>query len=394
MLSARLAIRGVFFLHSLAFAGFLVRLPEVKAELGLTDADMGLCLLGAPVGMLVMLPFVGGIVTRFGSAVVTRIGIIAFAASLILLTLAEGRSSLTMALAIVGAIAALVDVAMNASAHHVEERGGGALMSSCHGSWSLGATVGALGGSLIIRLGLSWQEHQWVSLVAVILCSLPLGGYLPKRAEEKRHADAAEEKQPVFALPRRGLIGLAFMVLFGMVLEGAVADWGAIFLRDELLAPPAYAAWGLASFGAWMAATRFAGDYLAGRLSAPFTIRASGIIAGLGFVIVLLTSSPVVALVGFALVGAGVAVVVPTGFRAAALRPFGTPAANIAAVASISYIGFLVGPPLVGFISHYVGLRGALWVMFVFACALFLLGGQARSMRRPEAEAALQPAGE
>jgi MFS family permease len=394
MLSARLAIRGVFFLHSLAFAGFLVRLPEVKAELGLTDADMGLCLLGAPVGMLVMLPFVGGIVTRFGSALVTRIGLVAFAASLILLTLAEGRSSLTLALAVVGAIAALVDVAMNASAHHVEEQGGGALMSSCHGSWSLGATAGALGGSLIIRFGLSWQEHQWISLVAVILCSLPLGGLLPKRADEKRHAEAAEEKQPVFALPRRGLIGLAFMVLFGMVLEGAVADWGAIFLRDELLALPAYAAWGLASFGIWMAATRFAGDYLAGRFSAPFTIRASGIIAGMGFATVLLTDSPVVALIGFALVGAGVAVVVPTGFRSAAQRPFGTPAANIAAVASISYIGFLVGPPLVGFISHYVGLRGALWVMFVFACVLFLLGGQARSMRRSEAGDALQPAAE
>jgi fucose permease len=190
-------------------------------------------------------------------------------------------------------------------------------------------------------------------------------------------ADAQESAGPAFALPDRALAALGVVAFCALVSEGAMADWSAVYLQDVIDSGPGLAAAGYAVFSLAMAVGRLTGDRFIELLGAVTMLRLGGALAASGLALALLVDSTALALVGFALVGAGLATLFPITLSAAANAPGMAPGAGIAAMSSTGYFGFLIGPPLIGFVAELVGLRGALVFVVALGVAIFLLAGNA-----------------
>jgi fucose permease len=279
-----------------------------------------------------------------------------------------------LALFIFGIGFGLLDVSMNVQAVAVEERYGRPIMSTFHGVFSIGGLLGAASAGLIAGAGVAPVPH----LLAVALMLLILVTVANRPLLDVRSAD---DGVPVFAVPPRALLGLgvlSFCVLFG---EGAVADWSAVYLENVLGATPAIAATGYAASSLAMAAMRFAGDALTVQFGAERLVRVGGLVAGLGMTGGLLIGTVPAAVIGFACVGAGLAVAFPIALGAGGRTPGLASGTAIGAVATAGYTGLLVGPPLIGFVSDQAGLRVGLALLAVLCFVTALLAGTVRPPR-------------
>jgi hypothetical protein len=253
-----------------------------------------------------------------------------------------------------------MDVAMNAQGVAVEQRYGRPIMSSFHGLFSLGGLTGAGIGGLVLAAGIEPVVH--VLGMAIILGSLgaaALRGLLPASVD-------IVEGGPVFAWPRGPIAGLCILAFFSMVGEGAMADWSAVYLRNSLATGPGLAAAGFAAFSMMMAAGRLTGDRLVGYFGPVRLVRLSAGLAAAGLGLAMLIGQPAAAIIGFGCVGLGLANVIPILFSAAGRMPGLSAGAGIAAVATTGYLGFLAGPPLIGFAAELLTLAGALGIVAVF----------------------------
>ena len=380
------------------FGTWAARIPAVQLQAGLDDGALGLALLGSAVGLVASAVTAGAVIRRIGAHRATLIGTAALGAVIVTPGLATGLPSLAAALLLMGAASGLMDVAMNAWAANVETaeiavearlgRSGGEILGACHGLFSLGGMAGAGIGAAAAALGV---------LPAVHFAAIGLGVAGVVVAQGVRHLDAhvpspAGDSGPLVSLPSGPIAGLAALAFCALVVEGAVADWSAVFLADVLDAGPARAALGFAAFSATMAVARFASDPLTAWLGGPGVgdrrlVRGGAAVGALGLAVAVAAGSTAVAVVGFGLLGLGMAGVVPALFRAAARAPGMGPGVGIAAVTGTGYVGFLAGPPLIGLLADEVGLRAAL-VIPVALVALVALGSTAafrRAQRTDEA---------
>ena len=382
---ARLAVIGVFLVAGLSFGSWVARIPEVQDAIGLDDAQLGLALLGTAIGSIAAMSTTGWTIARFGSRAVTVVAALGVCATLPLLPLAPSMPLLFLALLLFGACYGTMDVAMNAQAVLVEERYRRPIMSSFHGVFSLGGLLGAASAGLIVGIGVAPVPHLLaVGLVLVVLIAAAAPRLIPAAGEQRAEG-------PSFALPTGPLLGLG-AIAFGVLLaEGAIADWGAIYLRDVVGASAAVAAAGYTAFSLTMMIGRFAGDALTQRLGPVSMVRGGGLLVAAGLAVALLLGSVPAAFVGFALVGAGLAATFPIVLSAAGRVP-GVPAGTaLAAVATAGYSGFLVGPPTIGFLSGGIapigfpgfGLRGGLVAVALLGLVVALLAGQAGREPRP-----------
>jgi MFS family permease len=367
--AARLAVSAVFFLNGAGIGNWVVRIPSVRDQLGLTEAALGVALLGVAAGALVAMPLAGRLVARHGSRPVTRAGAVAFAVALGLPALAPSLPLLCLALVVLGAGNGTLDVAMNAQAAAVERRYARPIMSRFHALFSLGGLAGAALGGAAADAGIPAASHlALVALVAGVAAAGSAAGMLPARADATpEHASFARPSRPLVVL---GIV--AFCVLFG---EGAMADWSAVYLRDAAGAGPGLAAAGYAAFSLMMAAGRGVGDALLARLGPARLVAGAGALAAVGLAAALLVGAPWAAVVGFGFVGAGLSVVFPTVLATAGRVPGTAAGPAIAAVSTMGYTGFLAGPPLIGFLAHALTLRGALAVVALTSAAVALLAG-------------------
>ncbi|HYO29021.1 MAG TPA: MFS transporter [Thermomicrobiales bacterium] len=398
---ARLATIGVFLVAGLSFGSWVARIPEVQDALGLDDAQLGLTLLGTAIGSIAAMTGSGVLIARFGSRAVTTAAALGVCVTLPLLPLAPSMPLLFAALLLFGAAYGTMDVAMNAQAVLVEERYGRPIMSSFHGVFSLGGLLGAASAGLVVGAGVAPVPHLLAVGLALALRVAASAWRLIPAASERR------DDGPSFALPTGPLLGLGAIGFGALLAEGAIADWGAVYLRDVAGAGAAVAATGYTAFSLTMMVGRFLGDALTERLGPVPMVRGGGLLVAAGLAFALLLGNAAAALVGFALVGAGLAATFPIVLSAAGRVP-GVPAGTaLAAVATAGYSGFLVGPPTIGFLSGGIeaigfagfGLRGALAVVALLGLAVAVLAGQAgrapqgseraepASTRRPEAEA-------
>jgi MFS family permease len=388
-----------FLVNGAAIANWVTRVPAVKRALGTSDGPLGLALLGLGVGAGVALLAAGPLVARFGSRPVVRVAGVALCVALLGPGLAGSLPALALTLALFGACAGLMDVAMNAHGSLVERGYGRSVMASFHGLWSVGGLLGAVTGGLAAGAGWSPARHFAVAGVCLGVTVLvgtsrllpasfdraPQAAPRPARSKlgaswtlppagpsSMRGAHASGLAQPGVASVRRrywtgplvmlGVVG--FSSFFG---EGSAHDWSAIYLRDVLGTGPGMAAAGFAAFSLAMAAVRFAGDRLSARFGPVRLVRASGLVAAGGFGLALLVGRPLAGVAGFALLGAGLACVVPVTFSAAGQLEDGPAGVAISRVAAISYLATFAGPPLIGITADLVGLPLALGIPVLLA---------------------------
>jgi len=376
---ARLAVATIFCLNGLTLANWIARIPDVKQQLGLNDQRLGLVLLCLAAGALVSQPIVGWLIGRVGSRRMTSVMLIGFCLSVVLPGLATNMLALMGALFVVGACNGGLDVAMNAQAALVEQRYARPIMSSFHGLWSVGGLLGAALGGLIATQGVAVRAHLLgVAVIAVIIAVFATRWLVVD--DQQQHAAGA-----TFALPPRAL-ALLGLIAFGVLFcEGAIADWSAVYLRESLHSSPALAAAGFAVFSLLMAAGRLTGDALALRFGPAALVRGGGALVTLGIGLAIVSDVPLIAIIGFGLVGAGLACSFPLILSAAARTPGVAANTAIAAMATVGYTGFLVGPPLIGTVAEAVTLRGALGLLGLVGVLVAVFGWAVE--RKPAAAA-------
>ena len=357
--AARLAVLTIFFVNGATIASWVPHIPLVQEKLGLSDGLLGLALLGVAVGAVLSLTLSGWLIARFSSRTLVSVSAVAFCVALPLPVFAPNFGLLVAALVFFGLCNGAMDVSMNTQAVIVEERYGKPIMSSFHGLFSLGGLVGAGLGGLALSSGVSPPLHVVIAaLVFGVLGVSVLSKLLPDAAKTTAEG-------PAFVLPKGSLLGLGLLAFVVFVGEGSMADWSAVYLRNVLGTGAGLAAAGFAAFSLMMALGRLSGDRLVGWLGPVATVRLGAAVAGVGLGLSLLFGNPLAAIVGFGCVGLGLANLVPVLFSAAGRTPGVAPGTGIAAVATLGYLGWLAGPPVIGLLAELITLAGALGVVAV-----------------------------
>lgn len=350
--AARRASRTAFLLNGTVFGVWATHIPAIKAHLDISAATLGAALLCLAIGALTAMVASGPLLGRLGSAPVTRATALAFAALLPLPSLMPDVASLCVALFLFGAAGGTMDVAMNAQGALVERRLGRPVMSSLHGMWSLGGLTGAGAGGLLLPLMAAPVQAGLVAAALLALFLATQSGLLPDR----EGAGAGEGEGGGLALPDRDTLLLGAMAMLAFMSEGAILDWSAIYLREDLESATALAGFGFAIFSGAMALCRFFGDRLRQRVGGVALVRAGGLLAAGGLALALLGGTPALALAGFGLTGIGLSNIVPVLFSAAGATEEGpgtmSAARSIAAVSTLGYTGVLAGPALLGFVAE------------------------------------------
>lgn len=366
---------ALFFVAGTAMGSWYPRIPEVQRELNLSHGELGLALIGPAVGALLAMPTTSWLIARSSSRAVATTAAFLLCAVLVLPVISPSLALLFVALLALGAANGVLDIAMNVQAVGVEERYRRPIMSAFHGLWSVGGLVGAAVAGLAAGAGISAREH--LLLVGIVLAIITAGAFrflLPPEEDEVNDG-------PVFVRPNRALAGLGIIAFCALISEGAIADWSAVYLRNTLETTPAFAAAGYAVFAAAMVVGRFTGDWATVRLK-PFGIIAyGGLLVGIGLGVGLLIGEPWSALVGFAAVGIGLSCSFPVLLSVAGQMSDMPQGLAISAVAMFGYTGFLVGPPVIGFVAELTGLRIGLSVVVLLGIVMAVL---ARTVRWPE----------
>jgi MFS family permease len=397
---------------------WLARIPAVKQNLHLTDGVLGLALLAAPLGLVVVVTFAGRIVHRTGSRRPTVIAGTCLSVILVGLGLAHSLAALMAALFAFGLAGGMLDVAMNSQAVLVERAAGRPLMTSFHACYSFGALAGALIGGAFAWAGIG-PAVNFAVMAVPLACVAVLASYwliagqpgngaevlavagpadvvLAGRSDTttgvRQVADLPGEVTGGRAAPHRSRLTLALLLIALLAVcsllgEGAADGWSAVYVRDNLGASAGLAALAYGAFSVAMAFGRLAGDRLAVRFGPAALMRCCGLVAAAGLSLSLLSESQAAAIAGFAVFGAGLSCTFPLLLSAAGNADPARPAHGIATVAGFGYVGMLGGPVLIGGLASAFGLQWALGVPVVLALAV-AAGAGAVAPRRPPPDAA------
>lgn len=361
------ATAAVFFINGFGFASWASRVPAVRDGLQLTEGQLGMALLAMGVGALCAFQLAGRGLAHFSARSLTLATGLLCCYALPQPAMVGSLPVLAFCLFLLGAAVGAMDVAMNALAVEVEMRRGQPIMSGLHGLWSAGGLCGAAAGSLMAQQGVSPDMHLSLAGGAMAVGLLAARPWLPALPPKP------PESKPAFAFPERALWGLGGIVFCSFLIEGAMADWSAIHLKDSLGTSAAMAALGYSAFSLAMMGMRLAGNQLVARWPAASLLRVANAAAAVVLVAALAVGHVALTMLAFVLVGLGVAVVAPLVFSAGARRSQHGAGHGIAAMATLGYGGFLLGPPLIGWLAHLSSLRLALGVLAVLAAGIALL---------------------
>ena len=348
----RWAVTALFAVNGFAVGTFLARIPVLKTALDLGEGELGSVLLGPPLGTIVAVLAAGAVLGRLGTRLTAFSGIVLGAASLGLVGFASSGPELFGSLTLMGAGLGAMDLAMNARGSDAEQRAGTSLMVGFHGAWSIGALAGGAVASLTIAAGATTLAH----LLGVAAGFMVLG-VLATRASDALARAGSEPTGPRLAIPKGVLVPLAAGAVAATLAEGAVGDWGGVFVAEHRGASAAIAATAFVAFSAAMAIARLVGDALVRRWGPRRVAQGGGALAAAAFVAVVLSPGPLAAVVAFGLVGLGVGPVFPLMLAEAGRREGGH---GIAAVSAVGYTGLVLGPPMIGFSAEATSLPTAL----------------------------------
>jgi MFS family permease len=380
---ARAAVGACFFVNAVLYANLVPRLPELKADLGLSNSSLGAALAALPLGALLSGLSSASLIRRYGSGRVASGGLTLLAAGVWAAAAAPNWAVLAGALLLAGALDAVVDVAQNAHGLRVQRAYGRSILNAFHGVWSIGAVVGGLLGSAAAGLDVPLPVH--LGVVAVIFGLPALFGpraLLPGPDDAEREDDLVSPDSAAPRSLRRTAIltmaALGVLAACGAFVEDAGSSWSALYLRDELASGAATAGLGFVALSAAMTIGRLTGDRAVDRFGQRRVVRVGGALtaAGMGLALALPTIATTV--LGFALAGLGVATLIPAVYHAADELPGLRRGLGLAVVNWLLRIGFLVSPPLVGVLADAFSLRVALLTVVLAGLGALVLG---RSLR-------------
>lgn len=385
ILRARFAAGYKFFVLGSLIGAWASRVPDIKANLGLSEGGLGLLLLCMATGATIALPISGAFTERFGAARTAKLFSFLLLVFFILLPLVPTFTLMLPYVFVFGLTIGMLDVSMNGWGAEVEERLAKPIMSSFHGLYSLGAGVGAAAGAFALEMELSLFVHfaLWgvLNLLPAIFAILTPWVRLEVDEDQAGHA--------LFALPKGALLFVGLMALAAALAEGANTDWGALYQIKELGIDPANAATSFSVFSIAMLITRMMGDRIVERYGAVQAARVSGVLACVGTL--LFVWGPNLWMIWFAIavMGVGYALIFPLAISRAASQPGMSRGVAIASVATLGYGAFLMGPPLLGFLAEFVSLR---FVFLVVASTSLVILLFARHFEKP-VRPAKQPKG-
>lgn len=359
----------MFFANGFLTGSWAPQIPVVLTRLEIGRFTLGLLILLFGLGAVAAMVWCGHLIARYGSRAVVRWFSLCAGFGLLVVALAPSVATAAPAMMLFGGLIGGMDVAMNANAVAVERKLGRAIMSSSHGFWSLGGFVGgSVGGFAIEHYG--HLAHACLAGALALLVVLASMGHLV--GEDKQVTQAHSR----FTLPRSAAIYLiGIMALFSMIPEGAVLDWSALYLRQELGTDLATAGFAFAAFSGVMALMRFAGDRVRNRFGAVRTLRISALLAAGGMLVAGLSTDPWLAIGAFALCGLGTANMVPIAFSAAGNQSGLSSGTGLSVVSTMGYCGILVAPSGIGFIAEHTGFGPVFVILSGLLVVVFLMAG-------------------
>ncbi len=371
----RIAISVYFFFLGFLFSSWASRIPDIKDRFNLNDAELGSVLFMLPLGALVSLPMSGWLVARAGSKFMSLGSMLLYVCALVAIPLVKSIGLLSVVLFFFGMLGNLGNISLNAQGISIQHHIGKSILSSLHAMWSVGAFTAAAFTDWMMEEERALEFQYTVIAVTALFFLLSLFYILVKDPEVQG------EKQKVFALPNRVLLLLGLICFCVAMSEGAMADWSSLYYRQVINQPHAVSALGYTAFALFMAIGRFIGDPLIERWGHKNILKANGLLIVAGMSIALASTAPIVVMIGFALVGLGVSSVFPVVYILATKEKTMMPSAAIAAVSSVGFVGFLIGPPIIGFVAQVTGLRLALTIVIVLGVIIFLMASRPKVIK-------------
>lgn len=361
---ARIAITLFFFVSGFGFSTWASRIPAIQQKLNLSDAELGSVLFALPLGLMLTLPVTGMLLQRFSSRLIMLTGAVLFNFMLSLIGFATTTWQLVAVLFLFGSSRNFLNISMNAQSIGVQALYNRSIITTFHGIWSIAGFAGAAVGSFMVSTDVSPSWHLLISgILLVILSFFAFPGTLPQPPSQSGGKAS-------FILPDKPLLKFGLISFVSMACEGTMYDWSGIYFQKVVHASKDVVTLGYVVYMVAMAAGRFTGDRLVGRFGVRSMLKYSGILIFSGLSLAALFPFPLTAGFGFMLIGLGVSCVVPLIFSMAGKsKTMGTGPA-VAAISTVGYFGFLLVPPLIGYISHTAGLRWAFALMALLGCSI------------------------
>jgi MFS family permease len=374
----RLAVTLVYFSMGLCFSSWASRIPEIKTALHLNDAMFGTILFALPVGQFLMMPFSGKLVTRFGSHQVLPFALPAYTLCLSGIGLVHAGWQLAIALLLFGIFGNLCNISINTQGVAAEKLYQRSIMASFHGGWSLAGFTGALIGIAMINLKVLPFWH-FASIILIVWTTVWIN--YPYLDRTRHRAISGEAKRKFFSRPDSTLLQLGIIGFCSMASEGAMFDWSGIYFKDVVNAPPSLVVLGYTSFMIMMALGRFFADHFVTKIGRKRLLQICGMMISTGLFTAVFFPFLIPCTLAFMLVGLGVSSMVPTVYSAAGRHTKVPTGIALATVSSVSFLGFLMGPPLIGYISQAAGLRYSFAVIGVFGLGITLLVSRIKALQ-------------
>jgi MFS family permease len=374
----RIAVGVLFFMAGLCFSSWASRIATIQQNMGLTDAALGAVLFSLPVGLMLSLPFSGWIITKIGSKKLLLAAILVYGICLISLGLAQNTFQLIICLVCFGFSSNAVNISVNTQAVAAEGMYDKPIMASFHGLWSLAGFTGAGIGTVMIANRIDPFHHFILVLVILAIGVAAASRYLHNDAGAPKNTEAASVSLREKFRLMVPLLTLGSIAFCSMICEGAMFDWSVIYFKKVVAAPIALQGAGFTAFMLTMAGGRFIADWFAHRFGLKRTLQVSGSLTASGLLVAIIFPYFYTAMAGFLLVGAGVSSVVPMVYSAAGRSKTMSAGVALAAVSTIGFIGFLVGPPVIGFIAGLATLRASFAFIAVMGISVVVLSTRAK----------------
>ena len=365
----RWAVAAIFFASGLTFASWASRIPEVQAMHHLSNGALGGVLFALPAGSLISLPLWGWMIAKYGSKTMLLSGISLYILLLLLISRAGSIGQLWVILFLFGMIGNLCNIAVNTQAVGVEKLYGRSIMAGFHAIWSLAGFTGAALGNLLIAFNTTLFSHFLVIGILATTLIIVANSRLIQ-------GDAQTQSSAFMVQPNKELWLLGLIAFCCMACEGAMFDWSGVYFQKVVNAPRQLVALGYTAFMSTMAGGRFLGDWVITRLGKRQVLQASGLLIFSGLLLAVLFPYLLFAILGFMLVGLGVSSVIPVVYSAAGNSKKLAPSVALATVSSIGFIGFLIGPPIIGFIAQALSLRWSFTFIAILGLGTTLLSAK------------------
>ena len=368
----RASISLLFFLCGINFASWATRIPDFKEKLHLNDSELGTILMGLPIGSLISLPLAGWFITKYESKWICLVAVVMYIFILPILGYSPNSFGLFIGLFLFGMAGDILNIAMNTQVVTLENSMNKLIMSSFHALFSLGLMLGAFLGGLILNYQVS-SFHHLLMMGGLNLLSIPFfwSNLLPDDFK-KRNGNLEGKRKSFFDLGPH-LFTLSFIAFCGMLCEGAMADWITLYFKESTFLSTFPSTIGFTSFALSMVIGRSLGDYITKLFSIKNILTSNGLLISLGLSITLMTANEYMMIIGCLIAGMGISTIIPIIYSEAGRSKNISPSVAIASVSTIAYVGFLVGPVFIGYLSDYWGLNKALYLLVLLGLLASLL---------------------